>query len=278
MRIRNKQAATVYAGTISEIITSQLGKLLLVFDFSTAKPASMQTVFDLLKNIKVNLDINTDGRSSRVYRAIPLSAIVEYDAANEGTIYVQQDSANTIGKVIACIPISNEGSYDLDADGQYRLDITGLPTTAGLDLSLYGFNSPIQSNTHIEASVHTCQADSPDTTVKLDAYETALIPINDVESVRITYSNGQTQELYRDELLAVQAGTNDVLAIGQTGAHPAMAMASTYQHAVLDIVAAREIVVTKAVGTAATLHLFRTVVNGNGRAASSKNASLTSTI
>lgn len=277
MQIRNYATGATYAGSLTETVSTEIAKLALGVKIDAITIADLDELLTEFSATKVSVSLWRNGQNLRIYSNVPLTAIAEFDTANEGVLFVESDA--NIREVYFPIPVSMMGAVDLDGESQIKVDITGLPTAATWQFALFGVQSPVLDTSVISMVQATAQADHPSYSVAVSDYSQVLIPIADVLSVNIDYSNGRGVEFTADELKLAHAATNDAFVIsrGSAGAGTFFGMGGHYQYAVLDITGAVRVRVDKLTSGSAVLFFVGETQVGDVDLVNSVNSQLIDT-
>ncbi len=255
MLIREATVASLLPnGRLATNVQFQVARLLIVFEWSANLPASMDAVFNFLSGIDCSIAYVAQGSTHRHSHEIPLSVFAQFDSSAEGSILVNQNAAATINKVIVPVMMSPEGALNNKGNDQFQIEFSDIPSTGDFTVALYGMESPLATPALLQYHTLTIESDKRQDGFALHQYNSIAVNPASLTELELEYSNGRDVRFTPEELRYLAHSTNDVVAVGSTGAHPVMALSGLYDHVIIDVSAVTGLKIYKNAG--APCHIY----------------------
>lgn len=215
MRIISNTLTSSFSGATAEFTCEHTGVGALGFDFTSAAMAGdIEELYTVLDEIKLSAAyVRKNGPQVTICSRLSLLQLAVFGASSEGAIA----TTSTINRVSFVVPLSEMGGIQMLDDETLTFTLNGLPTTAGLRMSVYGMESPVADPVMFVYNQKSVPAGTISKTFDLTPSAFLILPVtNSLDSLQITYANGQDVTLTPAELFLHHSTRQDLVTIAPT--------------------------------------------------------------
>lgn len=263
MQLFAPTTGTATGGTITKQVQNPVRDILVTIFWTAFQPSTLAEVFSLLDQIMVDITYYGEGPDVAANN-VPLSVFVDYAAAGEGVVPLEQEDEDVIQSIVVPITIGADGAVQLLArDRQFDITLSGIPgTAAGGDnftIALNGLEAPVQDAAISIVDTYAVATDLPVKTLYLEDAETIMIDTQEIDRIHINYPRAENKTVIytASELNYISAQTNDLVVLGRCMEFKPFAISSHYRWVALDVRSVLSIDVYKPTTTSSTMYAFR---------------------
>lgn len=161
---------------------------------------------------------DNQGNRTNMYLRASIAELAEYDAFEEGTMSIISGEGSTpaapnVQAISFTIPLTgSDAAYHLGVDEKFEVDFNfaGVLASAAYEITLFGIESQYRTGTHLELQELNLENNLGRKTFSLAGLKDLIFPsFDNVDYIRINYTNGNSTQYSPEEIKYLQNLSND---------------------------------------------------------------------